>query len=255
MDSEASSSGGARGNGPQGSESEGEGEDIEEAEFEEEDDSLYEETSQDRAMIDDFPQIGRNPLVEYGQYNALIQSDSEAEDLFQFVKRRFKRPPAANPLSPLQTRRRARVLRAASSDRSSDSLSDESRASWDQCARSDEDIASSEGEADHRMPEAPSHYAGNPSWWRTKDRPSEPESDTWSVDHGWSRDIDFDVEDEFATKCMIVPRPPMADSQVTTHSHQTSLTVQESLLIDVRVKTIKEISRPCVHESIEAKSW
>lgn len=156
-------------------------------------------------MIDDAPQDGQNTLVQYGQMNAAMETNSESDGPSQLLARRFKRRTPDGATNPLHTSRRPRVLLS-----SSESLAEGGSPSWDRSQpASDEHFPlpeEGEGETDHLMPDA------GDSTLSQDNPPSELEDD------GWPRDFRLSLEDEFAETCTIVPRPRWADKQVSTRS-------------------------------------
>ncbi|GAQ85682.1 hypothetical protein KFL_002480195 [Klebsormidium nitens] len=191
----------------QKTESEGEGEDIEEAEFKIADETSDEETSQDRAMIDDAPQEEENEVVRCCRMNAAMETDSEAEGFSQVLARLKRRAPGG-ATSPLQSRRRRRVL--LSSSDSSGEEEDSPSQGRSQAVSVEHPPVPKEGGAlgtDCQMLDDLSPELEDDGW--SDDLPPEPEDD------GWSDLFDLSLEDDFAKSCVIVPRLRWASRQTT----------------------------------------
>ncbi|GAQ83538.1 hypothetical protein KFL_001520080 [Klebsormidium nitens] len=193
----------------QKTESEGEGEDVEGAGFESVHESSDEETSQDRAMIDDAPQEEENEVVQYGRMIAAMETDSDAEGFSQVLAKLKRRAPNVET-NPAPSNRRRRVLLSPSDSSSEDEGSSSPVRS--QAPSAKHPPLPEEGEAlgaDCPMPD-------DPLW--------EPEDDAWLYDLSpedlaWSDYVadfvDLSLEDDFAQACEIVPHSRGGSSQAT----------------------------------------
>jgi hypothetical protein len=164
----------------QGSESDGVGETIEKVEYNREKESSDEEDSQDLSFINNEPETGQNPLINYGQMNAAIESDSESS-LSQLLAGRFKRGAPAGATGSPQNRRRPRVVHS----------------SPEQSA--DEGSLSPANQSQQRGPDKDGTDQPMPDVGAVSDDAPEPDDD------GWLDEFDLDLSDEFA-RCKIVPR-------------------------------------------------
>jgi hypothetical protein len=173
-----------------------------------------EETSQDRAMIDNAPQSppNSNPLVQYAQFNAAMGSDSESEGLGGFLGRRFKRRAPGEATDAVRTRRRTYVVESSSessayessSTRSSRSAADVQTASELRSSPADDALYNRALRCAHCM-----------RLWLRSIPPPELEDDGWPEGENLGPgDVD-QVEEDFVTKCVIVPLLPRAGGQLS----------------------------------------
>ena len=179
------------------------GDNVKGLEFETDAETSDEETGRDRPMINDArPALSiSNPPVQNAQVSAAMETaDSDTDSLsIRHIKRRAPEGSA----DALPRICRARVIRSPSCE----SSAPEPR------ARSPSMDASSvqpDGDLDEPMPDA---AADNEPWWGLSSGPPPALDNDW--DDCWSDVDDPVIEDEFSSKCVMVPRPRWSGGRVS----------------------------------------